>query len=79
MDLNLQAVLYVRVVELRWGETKLVASSVLTLSMKRAQAPVVAQVVVPSGAKLNLLMKEVGDFLSYSIQYLLTSSFQAVT
>lgn len=79
MDLNLQAVLYVRVVELRWGETKLVASSVLILSMKKAQAPVVAQVVVPSVAKLNLSMKEVGNFPSYSVQYLLTSDLQAVT
>ena len=65
MDLNLQAVLYVRVVELRWADTKLVASSVLILSMKRAQVPVVAQVVVPSVARLNLSMKEVGDFISY--------------
>jgi hypothetical protein len=30
--------------------------------MKRAQAPVVAQVVVLSVAKLNLSTKEVGDF-----------------
>lgn len=42
-----------------------VVSSALILSMKRAQAPVVAQVVVLSVAKLNLSTKEVGDFLSY--------------
>lgn len=47
--------------------------------MKRAQAPVVAQVVVLSVAKLNLSTKEVGDFLSYFVQYLLTFGFQAVT
>ena len=47
--------------------------------MKKEQAPVVAQVVVPSVAKPNLLMKEVGDFLPYSVQYLLTDSLQAVT
>ena len=60
-----RTVCHVRVVELRWADTKLVASSVLILSMKRAQVPVVAQVVVPSVARLNLSMKEVGDFISY--------------
>lgn len=57
----------------------IVVSSALILSMKRAQAPVVAQVVVLSVAKLNLSTKEVGDFLSYFVQYLLTFGFQAVT
>jgi len=56
-----------------------VASSALILSMKKAQAPVVAQVAVPSVAKLNLSTKEVSDFPSYFVQSLLTSSLQAVT
>jgi len=42
--------------------------------MKRAQAPAVAQVVVASVTKLNLSMKEVGDFPRYFVPILVDLS-----